>query len=175
MAPSFVRPFAPKASQHAISILGYIHFTSPIALLALFLVLFTAQSMATGTKAQNSTQQTDSRKVDVSFRQKSLFIWLSMGAISTFVGNFIVIILQVLLYQKDHWWCGKAVAVLYHQLKITDGHANIQNIDLPSGFNLRAHNPLNICATQQTVLGSLVNVGFSCYPGINASCCITGY
>lgn len=140
MAPSLVRPFALGPPQLAISILGYVHFTSPIVLLALFLLLSMAYSIATASKevvAHASTQQTGSRgkdlshnalclsrarKMDISLSRKSIFTWLSMGTISTFVGNSIVVMLHVLLNQKDHWWCGTAAAVIYHQLKITDGH-----------------------------------------------------
>lgn len=120
MDPSLLRSFVPAPSQLAISILDYIYFTSPIVLLDLFLVLSMAHSIATAFKrvvAHASTQQTGSggknlshnapclsrvRRIDISLSQKSPFIWLSMGTISTFVSNSIVVMLHVVLNQKEH-------------------------------------------------------------------------
>ena len=120
----------PKAAP---TILVYIHFASPIILLAFFLLAFTAHSIATASKdavvrpstlqtgpggkplPQNTSLSVNSRPknqtLDFNPARKLLFIWLSVGTILTFVGNATVVILHAVLARKDNWWCGESVAV----------------------------------------------------------------
>lgn len=132
------RLFAPWASQPAAFssyLLVYTHFASPLILLCFFLVLLTAHgivttpkdvvtgasSQATGPggkplpqKASSSAKSKARREkedLDVSPARKLLFTWLAVGVILTFVGNAVLVIIHAVLYRKDHWWCGKSVAV----------------------------------------------------------------
>lgn len=141
-------PFAPWASQPAAFssyLLVYAHFTSPLILLCFFLVLLTthgivttpkdvvtrASSQATGPggkplpqKALPSTKtraRRDKEDLEVSPARKLLFTWLAVGVILTFVGNAAVVIIHAVLYRKDHWWCGKSVAVLHHHAENPSG------------------------------------------------------
>lgn len=130
----FTGPITPWASRRtAQSILVYIHFASPIVLLVVFLVAFTAHSIATASKdavvpappdqtgpggkplPQKSSASAKARReeqtLDFSPARKLLFTWLSVGTILTFVGNSIVVILHAVLDRVDHWWCGESVAV----------------------------------------------------------------
>lgn len=107
----------------------YIHFASPIILLAFFLLAFTAHSIATASKdavVRPSTEQTgpggkplpaktkrENPTVDFSPARKLLFIWLSVGTILTFVGSAVVVILHAVLARREHWWCGESVAVCH--------------------------------------------------------------
>lgn len=126
------RPWESR-SKAAPTILVYIHFASPIILLAFFLLAFTAHSIATASKdaiIQPSTEQTgpggkplpqnisssikarrENRALDFSPARKLLFIWLSVGTTLTFVGSATVVILHAVLARKDGWWCGESVAV----------------------------------------------------------------
>lgn len=130
----FSRAFRPLAARPAAAdLLVYIHYASPIILLAFFLVAFTAHSIGTASKddiVHASTEQTgpggkplpkstspsakarrEKQILDFSSARKSLFTWLSVGAILTLVGNSAVVILHAVLDRKDHWWCGESVAV----------------------------------------------------------------
>lgn len=107
----------------------YTHFSSPIILLALFLIAFTAHSIITSSKdavVQPSTSRTgpggkplpnkakETRRknvLDFSHARKLLFVWLSVGVIVTFVANAAVVILHAVLDRKENWWCGESVAV----------------------------------------------------------------
>ena len=136
------RLFAPWASQPAAFssyLLVYTHFTSPLILLCFFLGLLTthgivttpkdvvtrASSQATGpggkplpqkaSPSAKSKARREKEDLDVSPARKLLFIWLAVGVILSFVGNAVVVIIQAVLYRKDHWWCGKSVAVLHHR------------------------------------------------------------
>lgn len=114
-------------------ILLYTHYASPIILLVVFLVAFTAHSIITASgdttvKAstdstgpggkplpQNTGARAEARRkklvLDFSPVRKLLFQWTSVGALLTFVANGVVVILHAVLDRKDEWWCGKAVAV----------------------------------------------------------------
>lgn len=140
--------FAPWASHPAplsSSLLVYIHFTSPLILLCFFLVLLTTHGIVTTPKdvvARTPSQATgpggkplpqkaspsakskarrEKEELDVSPARKLLFTWLAVGNILTFVGNAAVVIIHSVLYRKDHWWCGKSVAVLHHRAENPNG------------------------------------------------------
>lgn len=130
----FSRAFRPLASRRAATdILVYIHYTSPIILLAFFLVAFTVHSISTASTddiVHASPEQTgpggkplpkstspsararrEKQILDFSPTRKLLFAWLSVGAILTLVGNAVVVILHAVLDRQNHWWCGESVAV----------------------------------------------------------------
>ena len=114
-------------------ILLYTHYASPIILLVVFLVAFTAHSIITASEdttvkaspistgpggkplPQNTSAQAAARReklvLDFSPVRKLLFQWTSVGALLTFVANGVVVILHTVLDRKDEWWCGEAVAV----------------------------------------------------------------
>ncbi len=132
-------PWASEPAAPSTSILVYIHFASPIILLAFFLFVFTAHSIATASKnvvVRSSKQQTgpggkplpqyispsakaqrEKQNLDFSPARKLLFTWLSVGAILTFVGNAIGVILHAVFYRSERWWCGESVAVLHPRLE----------------------------------------------------------
>lgn len=117
------------SDQTAQSLLVYTHYSSPIFLLALFLIAFTAHSILTsshepvveltaprtgpGGKPLPAKTNGKPRKnaLDFSHARKLLFIWLSVGTIATLVANAGVVILHAVLDRKDNWWCGQSVAV----------------------------------------------------------------
>ena len=127
------------SNQTAQDILVYIHFSSPIILLAFFLIAFTAHSIVTASTdevvkpstnrtgpggkplPQNTRGKSKKRIQDFSHARKLLFNWLSVGTTVSFLGNAGVVILHAVLERKDHWWCGESVAVCGHllQLKIS--------------------------------------------------------
>lgn len=122
-----VRPWL--SNQTAQDILVYTHLSSPIILLALFLIAFTAQSIITSSDVavvEPSTSRTGpggkplppstkgkrrKNALDFSHARKLLFIWLSVGVSITFVANAGVVILHAVLDREENWWCGKSVAV----------------------------------------------------------------
>lgn len=130
LTPRASEPAAPSISVLVV----YIHFTSPIILLAFFLLLLTAHSVTTASKymvVRPSSQQTgpggkplpqyispsakarrEKQNLDFNPARKLLFTWLSVGIILSFVGNFIVVILHAVLSRSERWWCGESVAVL---------------------------------------------------------------
>lgn len=130
LAPAWTPWGIQRAAQN---IVVYIHFASPIILLAFFLVAFVAHSIATASKdvivlvskdqtgpggkplpQDKSTSAQARRKkqtLDLSPARKLLFVCLSVGTILTFVGNSVVVILHAVLNRKDNWWCGQSVAV----------------------------------------------------------------
>ena len=112
------------------TLLESLHFASPVVLVVVFLVTFTAHSIVAAPKDRTvraSTEQTGpggkplpqntgawekKRQVlDFSPTRKLLFTWLSVGTILTFVGNAVVVIIHTLLDRKHGWWCGEDVAV----------------------------------------------------------------
>ena len=124
------RSFRPWVSNRtAQNILVYTHFSSPIILLAFFLIAFTAQSIYTSSDdaiVKPSSQQTGPggkplptktkgkrrrNTLDFSHARKLLFIWLSVGVIATFMASAGVVILHAVLDREDNWWCGESVAV----------------------------------------------------------------
>lgn len=120
-------------NRTAEDILLYIHYASPVLLLAFFLIAFTAHSIATASKdstiavspdqtgpggkplpkGKGPGAQAQQRKqiLDFSPARKLLFVWISAGAILTFVANAAVVISHALVDRKDSWWCGQHVAV----------------------------------------------------------------
>lgn len=170
MAFSFSsQAFRSLASRRAATdVLVYIHYVSPPILLAFFLATFTAHSIVTASKdgvVRASSEQTgpggkplpkstspsararrEKQILDFSPARKSLFSWLSVGALLTFVGNSVVVILHAVLDRKDHWWCGESVAVWHHQPcrpfpppPEEHDQANEEILDLCSVFILRVH------------------------------------
>ena len=117
------------SNKTAQAILVYIHYSSPIILLAFFLIAFTAHSIATASNdhvvrpaanrmgpggkplPQNTRGKPDAKPVDFNRPRKLLFNWLSVGTIITFLGNSGVVILHAVIHRKDNWWCGESVAV----------------------------------------------------------------
>ena len=117
------------SNRTAQDILVYTHFSSPIILLALFLITFTAHSIITSSDdavPEPSTSRTgpggkplppDTKGkrrrnvLDFSHARKLLFIWLSFGVSVTFVANAGVVILHAVLDRAENWWCGESVAV----------------------------------------------------------------
>ena len=112
----------------------YIHFTSPVILLAFFLVVFTANSIATaspdstvaastqltgpggkplpqGKGGSQAKAQRRKQVLDFTPARKLLFDWVSAGAALTFVANAVVVISHALWDRYDNWWCGQHVAV----------------------------------------------------------------
>ena len=127
-------PSQPWVSHHTPdNVRVNLHFASPIILLAFFLIVFTAHSIASASSdavVKPSTEQTGPggkplpqntslsakakiRKdiLDFSRARKLLFQWLTVGAILTFIGNAVIVILHAVLDRKDNWWCGESVAV----------------------------------------------------------------
>ena len=119
------------SNSAAQAILTHTHFSSPIVLLAIFLITFVWHSIASTTTA-NSNQtrplgpggkplprglspsakaKRASQIVDFSPGRKQTFTWLSALLIFTFVGNGILVVLQALLKRKENWWCGESVVV----------------------------------------------------------------
>ena len=117
------------SNRTAQDVLVYTHYSSPIVLLAFFLVAFTAHSIITASDSavaapsdlqtgpggkplpQKKKGRPKPNALDFSPARKSLFNWLSVGAIATLVSNAGVVILHTILGRKDNWWCGKSVAV----------------------------------------------------------------
>ena len=124
---TFSKPWV--SNKTAQDILVYIHFSSPIILLAFFLIAFTAHSIVTASKddvVQPDANQTGpggkplpqktrgkpiAKPLDFSRARKLAFDWLSAGAVATFLGNAVVVILHAVIKRKDNWWCGESVAV----------------------------------------------------------------
>ena len=124
------------SNKTAQDILIYVHYASPLILLAVFLVAFTAHSITTASKnevAQPTSNQTGpggkplprnpspaakaklkKKALDFSPARKLLFGWLSVGATVTFLGNGVVVIVHALWKNKDNWWCGQSVVVCGH-------------------------------------------------------------
>ena len=127
----FILAFRPWVSNRtAQSILIYVHFSSPLILLAFFLTAFTAHSIATASNdavVSADPEQTGpggkplpqtsvkgkkpENTLDFSPARKLLFNWLSVGISVSFVGNAVVVILHTLLDRGENWWCGEATAV----------------------------------------------------------------
>ena len=107
----------------------YTHFSSPIILLAFFLIAFTAHSISTasddavvkpcpdqvgpgGKPLPHKTRVKERENaLDFSRARKLVFNWLSVGTTLTFLGNAVVVILHAVIQRKDQWWCGESVAV----------------------------------------------------------------
>ena len=112
----------------------YIHFASPVILLAFFLVVFTAHSITTaspdstvaastqltgpggkplpqGKGGSQAKAQRRRQVLDFSPARKLLFDWASAGAVLTFVANAVIVIFHALWDREDKWWCGQHVAV----------------------------------------------------------------
>lgn len=127
MVQDVSKPWA--SDKTARDILVYTHFSSPIILLAFFLIAFTAHSIATASSdavVKPSTTQVGPggkplpQKTRGKFRKDALdfsrarklgFIWLSFGTTVSFLGNAGVVILHAVVQRKDNWWCGESVAV----------------------------------------------------------------
>ncbi|KAL8740562.1 MAG: hypothetical protein Q9190_006755 [Brigantiaea leucoxantha] len=130
----FTPAFSPwVSSETAQSILVYLHFGSPFVLLVFFLVAFTVHSIVTApgdevvtastevtgpggkplprNASRATKERSDQKRLDFSPARKLIFTWLSVGAILTYIGNAIVVILHALIKRKDQWWCGEAAAV----------------------------------------------------------------
>jgi hypothetical protein len=139
------------SNRTAQDILVYTHFSSPIILLALFLIAFTAHSIITSSDeaaVEPSTYRTGpggkllppntkgkrrKNALDFSHARKLLFIWLSVGVSVTFVANAGVVILHAVLDRKDNWWCGESVAVRC----ISAGVGCFNNLELTEPLDLR--------------------------------------
>lgn len=115
------------------NILVYLHYVSPIILLAFFLIAFTTHSILTASKVDGQPTSSDqtgpggkplprntspsakagkkNASLDFSPSRKLLFNWLSAGTILTFLGNAATVIVHALLDRKDNWWCGQSVVV----------------------------------------------------------------
>ena len=119
------------SDRTARGVLDVVHYAYPIILLLVFLVAFTAHSIVTAPssstvgKAQakkgpggkplpkntspSAKEQLRKESLDFSSAQKTLFNWLLLGVIVTFVGNAVNIVSHAL--KEQPWWCGQAVAV----------------------------------------------------------------
>ena len=146
-------------NRTAQEILLYIHYASPIVLVASFLVAFTVHSIATAqgdpisastdktgpggkplpqSKSSKAEAQHKIRVLDFSPRRKLLFDGLSFAVILTFAANAIVVISHALLDRKDNWWCGQHVAVCSPGLLLIGLQLLIRTmLDLCGGFFLR--------------------------------------
>lgn len=136
MMTSSILTWAPQSwvsHETAQDVLAYTHYSSPIILLAFFLVAFTAHSIVNASSdgviypstdqagpggkplpqkvAQSAKEKQEKHTLDVTRGQKLLFEWLLVSTILTFLGNAVVVILHALFNRKDNWWCGEAVAV----------------------------------------------------------------
>ena len=130
---STLRPWVSNPTL-ARQILIYLHFTSPLFLLTLFLVAFTAYGIATASsnpeiqagKAEHTSPRRDSlprktlpstkrlrkeQAIDFSPTRKQLFAWLSVGIILTFLANATIVVLHAVIARKENWWCGESVVV----------------------------------------------------------------
>lgn len=108
-----------------------IQFAYPVALLVLFLVLFTAYGIITassgdaqistltkitgpgGKPLPNNPRASKDKKDSHAFTlmQRLLFNWLAGGIILTFLANSINVLAHALAERKDGWWCGQATVV----------------------------------------------------------------
>ena len=118
------------SSNTAQNMIVFLHFSSPLVLISVFLIAFTWYSVATASKDvphqgplgpggkplptnKTSTARSEAKKQRVDFTpsKKILFIVLSVALILTFLANAGLILTHVLADRKDKWWCGQHVAV----------------------------------------------------------------
>jgi hypothetical protein len=116
------------SAKIASRILLYIHFAYPVVLLVFFLVAFTANSIITASPVAELSNSNGpggkplpasrtavglggprKSQVEVSPLRKTLFSWLSVAVIVSFIGNAINVIVHSLT--ERGWWCGESVAV----------------------------------------------------------------
>lgn len=120
-------PFSHKTTR---DILKYIRITSPIVLLVIFLVTFLAQSVISARGSKNvqngvrtgpggrplpqrtrSTAFVSQQPIDFTENVKSVFKWLSVVVLVSFVVDAAFNMVHVLLYRHENWWCGQSVVV----------------------------------------------------------------
>ena len=136
------RTWSWTSNPHITKLLVYLHFTSPILLLVVFLVAFTTHSIRAASKGATVRASTDQTgpggkplptgakraarrakpALDFSPARKSLFNWISVGIILTFIANAVNVILHALLDREDEWWCGQSVAVKLLAWPLTKKH-----------------------------------------------------
>ena len=113
-------------------ILAQLHLAYPVVLLVFFLVTFMSHSIITANPEKTTTaapvsgpggkplprnKRARSGSIiklqgrDFSPAQKSLFKWVSVALIFTFLANAVLVLLHVLVNRADGWWCGQHVAV----------------------------------------------------------------
>lgn len=177
------------SNKVAQEILVYIHYSSPVILLAFFLIAFTAHSIATASDEhavkpatdrlgpggkplpQNTRGKPKAKALDFSRGRKLLFNWLSVGTILSFLGNAAVVILHAVIERKDNWWCGQAVAVGgdLSNLNNTILRANWNASDLRRRLLLRLYSLPHFLAGHQTLADSSALFNLACSSGARAN------
>ena len=181
-----------KAAQ---DLLAYLHFAYPVILLVYFLTAFMGHSVWTAREESTSTAAAQkgpggkllprdkkakpSKKdptVEFSPAIKSLFNWVSIGVVFTFLADAVVISVHVLLKRESNWWCGKDVAVSLPRAQIRLPELELTNLgsDLRGGVFLRLLSCSCLPDRYKTLpyLGSMVDVAHSIANGAYVSGCI---
>lgn len=118
-----------KAAQDLLTVL---HFAYPVILLVYFLTAFMVRSVWTAREESASTAAAQKgpggkllprnkkakppRKdpaTEFSPATKSVFNWVSVGVVLTFLADAVVICVHALVKRESNWWCGKDVAVSF--------------------------------------------------------------
>ena len=135
MAAAVFASFVPPQNQ-ARDVLDYAQITSPILLFAIFVVAFLTNNILEARKAQKLAgditppvlgpggrplpmRMKSSSKIDactkdgLNFSDATSLFFTSLTTVLmiTFLGNFVVILAQTILYSDYHWWCGQAPIV----------------------------------------------------------------
>ena len=114
----------------AMELLNFLHYASPIVILFFFILAFAARSIAS---SRSSAKANSARSAQFgpggkplpvrshSFKtilpqtfsrsRKTVFEWLAVGVLLTFVANATVVIVHALVKRQEHWWCGQALTV----------------------------------------------------------------
>ena len=178
------------SNNTAQEILVYIHYSSPIILLAFFLIAFTAHSIATASNdhvvkpatdrlgpggkplPQNTRGKPKVKALHFSRARKLLFNWLSVGTILSFLGNAAVVTLHAVIERKDNWWCGQSVAVGgdLSNFKMTIFRANWNASDLRRCLLLRVYPLPHLLAGHQTVADSSALFNLACSSVARTNC-----
>lgn len=128
------RPSAPSlpwvSDPRAQGLLTYLQIIYPIALILLFVAVFTIRSIVTARNDNDDTPHSDqlgpggkplpwksqkdkseANAVDFSRPRKLLFISLQAGVLLSICGNIALVIFHALLEREQRWWCGQAATV----------------------------------------------------------------
>lgn len=123
--------FQPAVSHDAArELLEYLHVGNPIVLLIVFVTSFVVSSVrsakrlatngstvTTGPggrplpKRTRSTMVVTKESRSFSPRTQSLFKWLNVVILVTFVADAAITMTHVIVYRAQHWWCGQSFVV----------------------------------------------------------------
>ena len=118
-------------------VLRYLHYAYPTILLVFFLAAFMIYSAVTAPEESTSSTpaqtgpggkplprnrrmkiQKPGRAADFSPARKSLFKWLSVAVLLTFVANAVLICIHALVERESGWWCGQDTVVSHLRLRV---------------------------------------------------------